>query len=211
MGKNMAKEIGASAYLECSALTQFGFPQGPVTLIDEVGLDICIPVIKTMTQAFPDKISLPDGLEHIYASGRLGKKNGKGFYLYKEGEKAGVDPDADQLVRKGKTERVILPADEVIERCLMIFVNESVLCLEEEILTKASDGDLGAVFGLGFPPFWGGPFKYCDFVGIHHVVEVLNRLCEKYGDRFKPARLLKEYAVEGKKFFPNEPWQYARH
>ena len=193
------------------ALTQFGFPQGPVTLIDEVGLDICIPVIKTMTQAFPDKISLPDGLEHIYASGRLGKKNGKGFYLYKEGEKAGVDPDADQLVRKGKTERVILPADEVIERCLMIFVNESVLCLEEEILTKASDGDLGAVFGLGFPPFWGGPFKYCDFVGIHHVVEVLNRLCEKYGDRFKPARLLKEYAVEGKKFFPNEPWQYARH
>lgn len=193
------------------ALTQFGFPQGPVTLIDEVGLDICIPVIKTMTQAFPDKISLPEGLEHIYASGRLGKKNGKGFYLYKDGEKAGVDPDADRLVRKGKSERVVLPADEVIERCLMIFVNESVLCLEEDILTKASDGDLGAVFGLGFPPFWGGPFKYCDFVGIHHVVEVLNRLSEKYGDRFKPARLLKEYAVDGKKFFPNEPWQYARH
>ena len=193
------------------ALIQFGFSQGPLSLIDEMGLNTFIPIINTMAESFPDKVNRSAGLEKIYQSGRLGCRNGGGFYLYTDGKRGASSPEAAKLLGAEAGRMSELPADEITERCLMLFVNESVSCLEEGVLAKASDGDLGAVYGLGFPPFWGGPFKYVDFLGAHHVVEVLNRLSEKYGSRFEPAQLLKEYAAKGKKFFPGEPWQYARN
>ena len=192
------------------AATDFGFPTGPLALIDEIGIDVTLHVLKTVGEGINDELMGIDILERVSHSGRLGRKNKKGFYLYQDDARTGVDPDIYKLCQQGVSEKKPHENDEIIERCLMIFVNESVSCLEECILTKASDGDIGAVYGLGFPPFWGGPFKYIDFLGAHQVVEVLNKLAERYGTRFSPATLLKEYAIENKKFFPNEPWKYAR-
>ena len=82
----------------------------------------------------------------------------------------------------------------------MMFLNECLHCLEEKILESPTDGDVGAIFGLGFPPFTGGPFRFIDTMGADKVVALMDDLTAKYGARFKPANILKEYAKEGKKF-----------
>lgn len=101
-------------------------------------------------------------------------------------------------------QRRIISEDEIVDRCALVFINESARCLEEGILQSAYDGDIGAVFGLGFPPFWGGPFKYIDHLGVSVIVDRLRALEDKFGARFKPASILEKMAKSGEKFFPNE-------
>lgn len=175
------------------ALTKFGYPVGPITLIDEVGIDVSIHVLNTIGASFSDRLKMPDGLEAIIESGRQGRKNGKGFYRYEDGKKDGVDPDIYDLTGSPKDDYKVLPMEEIVDRCNLVFVNESFRCLEDGILQSASDGDVGAVFGLGFPPFWGGPFKYCDHIGKDVIVKRLNEMAERYGPRFEPATALINY------------------
>jgi 3-hydroxyacyl-CoA dehydrogenase/enoyl-CoA hydratase/3-hydroxybutyryl-CoA epimerase len=185
------------------ALAEFGFPVGPITLIDEVGIDVGMHVLETIQGAFPDRMTTPKGLIPVAESGRLGRKNNKGFYLYQDGKKGRPDNSVYQLLgitpSPGKLEK-----EEMTDRCVLVFVNESIRCLEEQILANAYDGDVGAVFGLGFPPFLGGPFKYVDHLGAREVVDRLRGLADKYGARFKPADLLVKMADENKRFFESE-------
>lgn len=185
------------------ALTSFGFPVGPITLIDEVGIDVGAHVLETMHEAFSSRIVMPQGIKSVQESGRMGRKNNKGFYKYIDGKKQGEDEDIYNLIspRNGGEN---LSSEDIVERCLLVFINESVRCLEEGILSTAYDGDVGAVFGLGFPPFWGGPFKYIDHLGADAVVKRLEALAAKYGERFKPAASLISMAHENKKYFPEE-------
>lgn len=184
------------------ALTDAGFAVGPITLCDEVGIDVGAHVLDTLVEAFPDRMTKPDGLTKVIESGRQGRKNGKGFYLYEDGKKGGPDMDVYNVV--GIKPNNNLSINEIVDRCMLSFVNESVRCLQEGILRHAYDGDIGAVFGLGFPPFWGGPFKYVDHIGAKVIVDLLNGLADKVGPRFKPCELLEEYAKEEKLFFPDE-------
>ncbi len=195
-------ESGAKIEFIDQSLTDFGFPVGPITLMDEVGIDVGAHVLETMQKAFHDRVQVPDGLEKIKDSGRLGRKNGKGFYTYQDGNKG--SPDESIYSMMGDQEAANLSEDEIVDRCVLVFVNESARCLEEGILASAYDGDVGAVFGLGFPPFWGGPFKYVDHIGVNTIVERLNGLADKYGKRFQPCDLLVKQASEGKRFFPEE-------
>lgn len=185
------------------AMTDFGFPVGPITLIDEVGIDVGMHVLDTIQKAFPERMLPAEGLQPVADSGRLGRKNNKGFYLYEGGKKGRPDPQVYELlgIQKGGDK---VSSDEIVDRCLLLFVNESVRCLEDGILNSAYDGDVGAVFGLGFPPFWGGPFKYVDLVGTKSVVERLKKLADKHGKRFEPANMLVRNAESGKKFFSDE-------
>lgn len=82
----------------------------------------------------------------------------------------------------------------------MMFVNECLYCLQENIIENPTDGDVGAIFGLGFPPFTGGPFRYLDNKGADKVLALMDDLAAKYGARFKAAQILRDYAKEGKKF-----------
>ena len=186
------------------ALTDFGYPVGPITLIDEVGIDVGIHVLKTMEKAFPERLTAPAGLRAIEESGRLGRKNNKGFYLYQDGKKGGPDGAVYDLIRKGQASNGAKPTDEILDRCNLLFVNECVRCLEEGILPSAYEGDVGMVFGLGFPPFWGGPFHYIDMIGAKIIAEKLKIFASKYGKRFEPAKLLTQHAESGKLFFPDE-------
>ena len=86
-------------------------------------------------------------------------------------------------------------------RMALMMINEAAYCFEENILKSPTDGDLGAILGLGFPPFTGGPFRYLDHVGIQTTVDKLNEFTEKFGSRFKPANILVEYVKEGKRFY----------
>ncbi|RYZ89417.1 MAG: hypothetical protein EOP04_06865, partial [Proteobacteria bacterium] len=186
------------------ALTDFGFPVGPITLMDEVGIDVGIHVLDEMRDAFPDRVKLPHGLDAIQKSGRLGRKNGKGFFTYEDGEKVGPDESIYELMGEDKRTYKFVPAEDIADRCVFIFVNETIRCLEEGVLNHAYDGDIGAVFGLGFPPFLGGPLKYVDHLGAQNVLSKLKTLEEKFGSRFAPSRLLKTMAEKNEKFFPEE-------
>ncbi len=195
-------EEGANIEEIDQALTDFGFPVGPITLMDEVGIDVGIHVLDSMRDAFGDRIQTPAGLGAIERSGRLGRKNGKGFFVYAEGQKG--DPDETVYQLMGERTYTFIPAEDIVQRCVLAFVNETVRCLEEGILASAYDGDIGAVFGLGFPPFLGGPLKYIDAEGPEKIMHQLRTLEEKHGARFAPAQLLKKMVERQEKFFPDE-------
>ncbi len=188
------------------ALVDFGFPVGPLQLLDEVGIDVGAKVAHIMHAAFGERMNPPPGFDKVVESGRLGRKAKKGFYLYADG--AGSKGSKEKLVDKtvydllpGGQKRSSMPASEIAERCVLQMVNEAALCLGEKILRAPRDGDIGAVFGLGFPPFRGGPFRYADSLGAAAVVERLRRYQDRCGARFAPAPLLVEMAKTGAKFF----------
>jgi 3-hydroxyacyl-CoA dehydrogenase/enoyl-CoA hydratase/3-hydroxybutyryl-CoA epimerase len=171
---------------------------GPVQLTDEVGIDVGAKVGKVMVKAFGDRLSTPDGFEKLLADERFGRKNGRGFYRYEDGERKGVDESVYDVL--GTPDRITMDRGEIQDRLALQMINEAALCLEEGILRSARDGDIGAIFGLGFPPFRGGPFSYVDTLGAATVVERLERFAELHGDRYLPAQILKDYAATGKAF-----------
>jgi 3-hydroxyacyl-CoA dehydrogenase/enoyl-CoA hydratase/3-hydroxybutyryl-CoA epimerase len=184
------------------ALIDFGFPVGPITLLDEVGIDVAEKVGKIMHQAFGDRMLAPDTTHQLIEDGRMGRKSKKGFYLYNGSKKKEVDETVYALLPHGK-DRKKLDRQEMAERCSLQFVNEAVLCLQEGVLRSPRDGDIGAIFGLGFPPFLGGPFRYLDTQGPAKVLERMQHWEQKLGARFAPAPLLQERAKQGKRFYPS--------
>lgn len=185
------------------SLMEFGFPVGPITLIDEVGIDVGIHVLDTMAHSFGDRFPPIAEMKKLQESGRLGRKNNRGFYKYEDGEKRGPDETIMDVLELKAASDQLAPSD-IVDRCLLAFINESVRCLEDGVLPSPYEGDVGAVFGLGFPPFRGGPFKYVDQVGAEHVVAKLEQLVASHGKRFEPAETLHDHAIKKKKFFPDE-------
>jgi 3-hydroxyacyl-CoA dehydrogenase / enoyl-CoA hydratase / 3-hydroxybutyryl-CoA epimerase len=181
------------------ALVEFGFPVGPITLLDEVGIDVAHKVGPIMEAAFGKRLAAPQALEKVVADGRLGRKTQKGFYTYEKGKKQGVDVTVYDLLPHGR-ERKPMEAREVAERCVLQMVNEAVRCLDEGILRSARDGDVGAIFGLGFPPFLGGPLRYADSLGAAELLRRLEHYQGKYGERFTPAPSLAERVRQGRAF-----------
>jgi 3-hydroxyacyl-CoA dehydrogenase/enoyl-CoA hydratase/3-hydroxybutyryl-CoA epimerase len=155
-----------------------------------------------MSAAFSDRIQPNASLAKVLAAGRLGRKGKKGFYLYDEnGKKGGVDESVYELLPTG-SRRTELSKDEIQRRCALAMVNEAVRCLEESIVRQPRDGDVGAVFGIGFPPFRGGPYRYVDSVGASEIVRQLEALNAKLPGRFAPCALLSKMAREGTRFYP---------
>lgn len=185
------------------ALLDFGFPVGPITLLDEVGLDIAGKSGAIFTEAFGDRLSPSHTLRRVVESGRLGRKGRRGFYVYDaDGKRGGVDASVYALTPSGN-QRVSVVSQEVQERCVLSLANEAVRCLEEGIVRSARDGDIGAVFGIGFPPFRGGPFRYLDAIGASRAVDRLEELNSRFGGRFVPADLLLQMARKGERFRPD--------
>lgn len=184
------------------ALVQEGFPVGPVTLMDEVGLDTGAKICKIMHHAFGERISLPPGIDALIDDKRFGRKNGRGFYRYENGKKGEVDKSVYALFGQ-KGARMPMQREEIVSRVMLQMVNEAARCFEENKLRSSEDGDIGAIFGLGFPPYLGGPFAYVDRIGAGRVVESLQRLADRFGPRFAPAGVLLEHAKSGKRFRPS--------
>jgi 3-hydroxyacyl-CoA dehydrogenase/enoyl-CoA hydratase/3-hydroxybutyryl-CoA epimerase len=184
------------------AMVDFGFPVGPITLIDEVGLDIAGKSGKIMAEAFGARLTPSRSLTAVLEVGRLGRKGKNGFYSYDEdGKKEGVDASVYELLPT-KSERTTLTASEIQHRCVLAMANEAARCLGDGVLRSARDGDIGAVFGIGYPPFRGGPFRWLDVQGIASVVEQLRVLDARFPGRFTPAPLLVSMAAEGRRFYP---------
>jgi 3-hydroxyacyl-CoA dehydrogenase/enoyl-CoA hydratase/3-hydroxybutyryl-CoA epimerase len=182
------------------ALLAFGFPVGPITLLDEVGLDIAGKSGKIMLNSFGARMTPSLSLQKVLEAGRLGRKGKSGFYTYDEaGKKGGVDESVYALLPTGNT-RSQIPVEEIQQRCVMAMVNEAARCLEERIVRSPRDGDIGAIFGIGFPPFRGGPFRYMDAVGADEVVRRIEDYHDRFRPRFEPCTLLLDMARNGTRF-----------
>jgi 3-hydroxyacyl-CoA dehydrogenase / enoyl-CoA hydratase / 3-hydroxybutyryl-CoA epimerase len=191
---------GASVDAIDKALVDFGFPVGPITLLDEVGIDVGGKVGLVLSEAFGARMAPADAMRSVVSAGRTGRKGGKGFYRYDEsGKKGAVDESVYELIGGERRE---VAADEIVERCVLAMVNEAALCLHDRILRSPRDGDIGAVFGIGFPPFRGGPFRYVDSAGADRIVERLEDLDARFPGRFAPADILVEAARARRSFYP---------
>jgi 3-hydroxyacyl-CoA dehydrogenase / enoyl-CoA hydratase / 3-hydroxybutyryl-CoA epimerase len=193
---------GASIESIDKALTDFGFPVGPITLLDEVGIDVGGKVGQVLYEAFGARMTPGESLRRVVESGRTGRKGRKGFYQYDEaGTKNAVDASVYELLPNGPA-RVEVDPVEMQQRCVLAMVNEAARCLDEGVLRSPRDGDVGAVFGIGFPPFRGGPFRYVDAVGVGRVVDELEALNDRFPGRFEPANVLVEHARAHRRFYP---------
>jgi 3-hydroxyacyl-CoA dehydrogenase/enoyl-CoA hydratase/3-hydroxybutyryl-CoA epimerase len=175
----------------------FGMPMGPFALADEVGLDVGYKVAKVLEEAYGERMKVSSILDRIYHQMQLlGKKGGKGFYIHKDG-KLKANEEVKNLVYSKRH----FEAQEILDRTILIMVNEAAMCLEEKIVENARYLDMAMVMGTGFPPFRGGLLRYADAIGIERIVITLQALSTNYGLRFEPARLLQEMARDKKTFY----------
>jgi 3-hydroxyacyl-CoA dehydrogenase/enoyl-CoA hydratase/3-hydroxybutyryl-CoA epimerase len=179
------------------ALTDWGWPVGPITLLDEVGLDIAAHAGGVMREYAGERLEPPPVFQRMIDDGRLGRKGGRGFYLYEGGKKKEVDESVYRLLG---WEPSHLEEKEIRERCWMQMLNETVRCIEDGVIENPADIDIGVIFGFGFPPFRGGILREADRLGLGYVVDRLEGFATKYGKRLEPAELLRKMASEGKTF-----------
>jgi enoyl-CoA hydratase/long-chain 3-hydroxyacyl-CoA dehydrogenase len=193
------------------AKMDFGWPVGPISLLDEVGIDVTTHVLKNLLGEQPRYLGLRmDGadlgiMDDFVAAGLLGKKSGKGFFDHSvkaKGPKP-VHPEAAKILAKYQhptKDSSKVPMDQIVERIALRFCVETMYCLQDGIISSAREGDIGAVFGIGFPPFRGGPFMWMDAVGLPTIVEKLQALEKEHGPHFAPPQILLDKAAKGETF-----------
>ncbi len=193
-------EEGVSVEELDEAALNFGMPMGPCRLMDEIGLDVCVKVGKIMHDGLGERATPSTLSTKLYESKLLGKKNGKGFYLYDEkGKVTGKNPDAGKIlpskkVRKNET--------EIQMRLFLPMVNEAAYIFADKIVDKASTVDIGMIYGTGFPPFRGGLCRWADQEGLEQIAERLNNFAKEVNQsRYQIAPFLSLMIQDKKKFY----------
>jgi len=187
-----------------AAMTAFGMPVGPLALLDDVGLDVAGKGGEVLQAAFPERIKM-GGEEALVSAGRLGRKNGMGFYEYEAGSRRGPAREAYAALRVERREKSPLPAGVIEARLVLPMINEAACCLEDRIVTDPARLDLAMIFGAGFPPFRGGLLRHADGIGLGRVFSRLDDLAERLGPRFTPSDLIQRLANARRGFYPDSP------
>ena len=234
----------------------FGLPVGPITLADEVGIDVAAHVAEFMGDKIGNRMDVrsvsvlavavrlwtagcgctgcgcdavdvahlaalaswlavvdcvqqgadPAAMQSMVKAGLFGRKTGKGFYTYGPGKARNLNPEVAGLLKPFiRSDAGATFSNEVItDRMMLRFMNEAFYCLQDDIITGPVDGDIGSVFGMGFPPFLGGPFRYCDQLCAQAVVDKMNKYADEVGPHFAPAQILVDLAKSGGKFHPRD-------
>ncbi|HEY1250157.1 MAG TPA: 3-hydroxyacyl-CoA dehydrogenase NAD-binding domain-containing protein [Thermoanaerobaculia bacterium] len=185
-----------------AVMTDFGMPVGPLALLDDVGLDVAAKAGEVLTAAFPERMA-ECGQEAMAAAGRLGRKNGKGFYDYAGTKRGKPAEEAYTILRVKRPAQSSLPPEVIEARLVLLMINEAAHCLEDAIVAGPGKLDLAMLFGTGFPPFRGGLLRYADTLGANRVFTRLDDLSERLGPRFAPAERLRELANARAGFYSN--------
>ncbi|WP_407178177.1 3-hydroxyacyl-CoA dehydrogenase NAD-binding domain-containing protein [Bradyrhizobium sp. STM 3562] len=187
-----------------------GMPVGPLSLSDEVALDLGLKIMKaTEADLGPNAIDQAHKklmVELVEKQGRLGRKNGKGFYDYPEkgkGQKS-LWPGLSELQPK-HLDPDALDVEELKQRFLVVQAVEAARTVEDHVIVDPREADVGSILGFGFAPFTGGTLSYIDFMGTKKFVELCHRLAAKYGPHFTPPKLLEEMAAKGETFYGRFP------
>jgi 3-hydroxyacyl-CoA dehydrogenase/enoyl-CoA hydratase/3-hydroxybutyryl-CoA epimerase len=185
------------------AMRQFGYPVGPIALIDEVGIDVGAHVSEVLGPLFAARGAASNkAMKKLFTAGYKGRKNNRGFYLYGDpASKKKKEVNKEIYTFFGGPNRRKFDPRDMQNRLSLVMVNEAAICLQEGILQSPRDGDIGAVFGLGFPPFLGGPFRFIDSLGLPKILSLLEELERQYGQRFTPAQILRDREAKNQRFY----------
>jgi 3-hydroxyacyl-CoA dehydrogenase/enoyl-CoA hydratase/3-hydroxybutyryl-CoA epimerase len=181
-----------------------GMPVGPLSLNDEVGVDLGLKILKATEADLGAKAIDPTQkallTEMVEKRGRLGRKNGKGFYDYPEKAPKKLWPGLTDLQKK-KLDPDTIDVSEIRQRLLGIMALETARCFEEKVLTDVREADVGSILGFGFAPYSGGTLSYIDMMGTKTFAAQCKALEKKYGPRFKPNRQLADMAAKGESYY----------
>ncbi len=182
-------------------MLNFGFPMPPFVLSDEVGVDVSYKVNQILEKAYGPRMQGPKIIETMYEHKLLGKKTGKGFYLYNGKHHTKFNPEVLKFVKQPSQKTKDMPEMEMQDRAILAMVNEAARCLQEKIIGRPDYLDMALIMGIGFPPFRGGLLKYADSLGINYVVDQLQAFEKAYGSRFAPCELLLSMRQSNQTFY----------
>lgn len=188
---------------------EFGFPMGPFAVGDLAGLDVSWRIRQRRAPMRPASERYSPIADRLCERGRFGQKTGAGWYRYEAGGRIPIpDPVVTELIlarsREMSLSRRSIPAQEIIERCVYVLVNEGARILQEGIAQRPGDIDVIWIYGYGFPVFRGGPMFYADRIGLRTIRDALMRHYDQHGDAaLKPAQMIEELVRNGRGFFSN--------
>lgn len=182
---------------------EFGWPMGPAYLCDVVGIDTCVHASQVMAEGFPERMphNKEGALAKLAEQNRFGQKNGQGFYNYQKDKRGKPIKEAAPETYKLLGEATnALNSEEIIARCMIPMINELIRCLEEGIVASAEEADIALIYGLGFPPFRGGAFRYLETLGLKEFVELADQYAH-LGSLYQVTDGLREKAATGGSYF----------
>lgn len=171
----------------------FGMPMGPLRLLDEIGLDVIAMVSQTLEVDLGERFKPAPVMAKILATGVTGKKGGRGFYVYEDGRRSGLNEEISAVLRQAASGSApprppLAPAKDVAQtRMIFGMINEAARTLDDQVVAGPEDIDVAMIMGAGFPPFLGGLLRYADSLGLDKITRRLRQLAERYGPRFEPA------------------------
>ncbi|HCG8423689.1 TPA: fatty acid oxidation complex subunit alpha FadB [Vibrio parahaemolyticus] len=185
---------------------KFGWPMGPAYLLDVVGIDTAHHAQAVMAEGFPERMGKQgrDAIDALFEANKYGQKNGNGFYSYtidKKGKpKKTFTEDILPVLADVCADKQEFDEQTIIQRMMIPMINEVVLCLQEGIIATPQEADMALVYGLGFPPFRGGVFRYLDSVGIAEFVEMAKQHAD-LGAMYHVPQMLIDMAAKGESFY----------
>jgi 3-hydroxyacyl-CoA dehydrogenase/enoyl-CoA hydratase/3-hydroxybutyryl-CoA epimerase len=192
-------EEGVSIERIDTLLTQFGLPMGPFVLADEVGIDVATKVSKILEEGYGPRMKMPAVFGKVVEKELFGKKTGKGFYIHKKPRV--INRQVVKMQKEERSRGSELTDQQVVDRAILVMVNEAARCLEEGVIETPHYLDLAIIYGTGFPPFRGGLLRYADQRGVDRVADTLDELSKRHGERVVPCDLLVRMREEGKQFY----------
>ena len=186
---------------------QFGWPMGPATLLDVVGLDTAHHAQSVMADGFPERMKKDyrDAIDVLFEAQRFGQKNQRGFYAWETDKKGKAkkvaDAETDALLQTVSAPKRVFTDEEIIARMMIPMINEVVRCLEEQVIASPAEADMALVYGLGFPPFHGGACRYLDTLGNAAFVAQTQQFAD-LGPLYAPPQLLSRKAQSNESWYP---------
>ncbi|MGI8568015.1 MAG: fatty acid oxidation complex subunit alpha FadB [Methylocella sp.] len=191
-----------------NAMETFGWPMGPAYLIDVIGMDISHHVVEIVSAGFSPRMDVPfeTAIEILLREGRLGQKNGRGFYKYQSDSKGRprkeIDPETERLLAAGQPNgSTRIGEEEIALRMMLPLILEAARCVEDGIAASPGDVDMCLILGLGLPRYLGGALKYADYLGLKNVVDRADSLAD-LSPIYRPSERLRAMAASGEVFYP---------